>query len=97
MWWGSKPTGTVSDVEVRHEQGAALLLLLLSQVLRDLALLQIQMRDLPGFLESRQQLLDLKPANKQNWVALALAHHLAGNQEVAARVLDAYIGGANVV
>ncbi|GAB4819491.1 hypothetical protein N2152v2_006537 [Parachlorella kessleri] len=62
------------------------------QVLRDLALLQIQMRDLPGFLESRQQLLDLKPANKQNWVALALAHHLAGHHEVAARVLDAYIG-----
>ena len=38
------------------------------QVLRDLALLQVQMRDLPGFLESRQQLLELKPSNKQNWV-----------------------------
>lgn len=62
------------------------------QVLRDLALLQVQMRDLPGFLTSRQQLLELKSNNKQNWVSFALAHHLCGHHEVAAKVLDAYIG-----
>lgn len=28
--------------------------------------LQIQMRDLPGFLETRQALLELKSANKHN-------------------------------
>lgn len=61
------------------------------QVLRDLALLQIQMRDLPGFLESRQQLLELKPSNKQHWLSFALAHHLNGHHQVAANVLDTYL------
>jgi len=59
-------------------------------VLRDLAQLQIQMRDLPGFLETRQRLLELKSSNRQHWVAFSLAHHLNGNYEVAASVLDTY-------
>jgi len=59
-------------------------------VLRDLAQLQIQMRDLPGFLETRQTLLELKPNNRQNWVSLGLAHHLLGNYEIAATVLSSY-------
>ena len=62
------------------------------QVLRDLAQLQIQMRDLPGFLETRQTLLELKPTQGPHWVSLALAHHLNGNFEVASTVLDAYEG-----
>eukprot|EP00884_Botryococcus_braunii_P006970 jgi/Botrbrau1/16274/Bobra.0066s0055.1 len=62
------------------------------QILRDLALLQIQMRDHAGYLETRQQLLILKPANKTNWVSLAIAHHLAGNFGVAGRVLQSYEG-----
>lgn len=62
------------------------------QVLRDLAQLQIQMRDLPGFLETRQVLLELKPTQGPHWVSLALAHHLNGNYNVAATVLDAYEG-----
>lgn len=59
-------------------------------VLRDLAQLQIQMRDIPGFLESRQRLLELKPTNRQSWVSLALAHHLLGHWEVASTVLESY-------
>lgn len=59
-------------------------------VLRDLAQLQVQMRDLPGFLDTRQSLLEQKPNNRQNWVGLALAHHLCGNYQVAATVIDAY-------
>ena len=59
-------------------------------VLRDLALLQIQMRDYAGFLETRQKLLELKSANRQHWVSFALAHHLNGNFEVAATILDTY-------
>ena len=54
---------------------------------------QIQMRDLPGFLSSRQALLEAKSGNKLNWVAFALAHHLCGHHEVAAQVLEAYEGG----
>jgi peptide alpha-N-acetyltransferase len=59
-------------------------------VLRDLAQLQVQMRDLPGYLDSRQTMLEGKPGNRQNWVACAAAHHLCGNHEVAAKVLDSY-------
>ena len=59
-------------------------------VLGDLAQLQIQMRDLPGFLESRQRLLELKPTDRRNWISLALAHHLLGNYEVASTVLESY-------
>ena len=59
-------------------------------VLRDLAQLQIQMRDIKGFLESRQRLLELKPTVRQGWDSLALAHHLEGNYDVAAVILDQY-------
>lgn len=51
---------------------------------------QIQMRDLPGFLETRQTLLELKATNRQNWLAFAVAHHLNGNHDVAVKVLDSY-------
>ena len=57
-----------------------------------LPLLQIQMRDLPGFLETRQTLLELKSNNKHNWISFALAHHLNGHHEVAAKVLESYAG-----
>ncbi|MEW5315829.1 MAG: hypothetical protein WDW38_007232 [Sanguina aurantia] len=59
-------------------------------ILRDLALLQIQTRDLPGFVETRQQLLNLKPSNRAHWVTFAVAHHINGSCEVAAKVLDQY-------
>ncbi|KAI8105335.1 hypothetical protein M9435_000502 [Picochlorum sp. BPE23] len=59
-------------------------------VLRDLAQLQIQMRDIGGFLETRQRLLELKPTVRQSWVSLALAHHLQGNYDVAAVILEQY-------
>jgi len=60
------------------------------QILRDLSLLQVQMRDLPGFVETRQQLLTLKPSNRNNWIAFAIAQHLAGTHELAVEVLNAY-------
>jgi len=59
-------------------------------VLRDLNQLQVQMRDLSGFLDSKQKLLELKPNNRQSWVGLALAHHLEGNHQVAATVIEQY-------
>lgn len=62
------------------------------QVLRDLAGLQIQLRDIPGFVETRHQLLILKPANRANWISFAVAHHLDKNYELAVQVLDAYEG-----
>jgi hypothetical protein len=37
---------------------------------------QAQMRDLSGFVETRQQLLSLKPNHRMNWIGFAVAHHL---------------------
>lgn len=60
------------------------------QILRDLAQLQVQMRDMAGFVDTRHTLLQLKPANRAHWIAFAVAHHLEKNYEVAVQVLDAY-------
>merc|ERR1712038_464875 len=49
------------------------------QILRDLSLLQIQMRDLAGFIMTRLTILDVKPNQKMNWLTLALAKHLLGD------------------
>jgi hypothetical protein len=46
------------------------------QILRDLSLLQAQMRDLAGFVETRRQLLTLKPSHRNNWIGFAVAHHM---------------------
>ena len=57
---------------------------------RDLAHLQIQMRDYQGYIQSRRNMLQQKPGFRQNWTALAIAHHLAGNLEEAENVLSTY-------
>jgi N-alpha-acetyltransferase 15/16, NatA auxiliary subunit len=57
---------------------------------RDLAHLQIQMRDYQGYIQSRKNMLQQKPGFRQNWTALAVAHHLAGNLEDAEIVLTTY-------
>mmetsp|Transcript_12430 Transcript_12430/g.15558 ORF Transcript_12430/g.15558 Transcript_12430/m.15558 type:complete len:906 (-) Transcript_12430:163-2880(-) len=62
------------------------------QILRDLSLLQIQMRDLPGFVVTRHTILTLKPNNKIHWLAFALAKHLTGDAAGAVSVIDIYLG-----
>ncbi|KAJ3670740.1 hypothetical protein LUZ60_008166 [Juncus effusus] len=62
------------------------------EILRDLSLLQAQMRDLSGFVETRQQLLSLKPNHRMNWIGFAVAHHLNSNVTKAIEVLEAYEG-----
>ena len=57
---------------------------------RDLAHLQIQMRDYNGYIQSRKSMLTQKPGFRQNWTALAIAHHLAGSYEDAENVLTTY-------
>ena len=57
---------------------------------RDLAHLQIQMRDYAGYIQSRRNMLQQKPGFRQNWTALAIAHHLAGNLDEAENVLTTY-------
>ena len=62
------------------------------QILRDLSLLQVQMRDLSGFLLTRHTLLSLKPNAKMNWLSFALAKHLNKDHEGAIKVIDIYLG-----
>ncbi|KAJ5706996.1 N-terminal acetyltransferase A complex subunit n.t1.c1 [Penicillium malachiteum] len=57
---------------------------------RDLALLQMQMRDFQGYITSRTAMLQAHPALRQNWTALAIAHHLSGDLEEAEKVLTTY-------
>ncbi|KAL2243403.1 N-terminal acetyltransferase A complex auxiliary subunit NAA15 [Sesamum indicum] len=62
------------------------------EILRDLSLLQAQMRDLAGFVETRQQLLTLKPNHRMNWIGFAVAQHLNSNGSKAVDILEAYEG-----
>ena len=62
------------------------------QILRDLSMLQIQMRDLPGFEVTRHTILNLKSNGKINWLAFALAKHLTGDLRGAISVIDIYLG-----
>ena len=60
------------------------------QILRDLSLLQIQMRELGGFAETRRQLLTINSKNRNNWIGFAIAQHYQGDLPMALRVLEAY-------
>ncbi|KAI7743200.1 hypothetical protein M8C21_020556, partial [Ambrosia artemisiifolia] len=62
------------------------------EILRDLSLLQAQMRDLAGFVETRQKLLTLKPNHRMNWIGFAVSHHLNSNASKAIDILEAYEG-----
>lgn len=60
------------------------------QIQRDLALLQMQMRDYQGFIQSRRTILQSRTGFRQNWTALAIAQHLAGELVDAERTLTTY-------
>ncbi|KAJ5899053.1 NMDA receptor-regulated protein 1 [Penicillium taxi] len=57
---------------------------------RDLALLQMQMRDFQGYIQSRNTMLQARPSLRQNWTALAIAHHLSGDLQEAEKVLTTF-------
>lgn len=58
------------------------------QILRDLSLLQIQMRDLEGFRETRYQLLRLRPGQRASWIGYAISYHLLKDYDMAFTILD---------
>lgn len=60
------------------------------QIQRDLALLQMQMRDYQGYVQSRRAILQARTSVRQNWTALAVAQHLAGDLVDAERTLTTY-------
>lgn len=61
------------------------------QILRDLSHLQIQIRDLAGFVETRRQLVVLKPGVKANWICYAVAQYKAGDYSEAFNIAQNYI------
>ncbi|GMH70785.1 hypothetical protein TrST_g2608 [Triparma strigata] len=61
------------------------------QILRDLSLLQIQTRDLSGFSSTRNQIMELGPGLRFNWIAYAISCHLNGNFDTAVSVIDSFI------
>lgn len=60
------------------------------QIARDLALLQMQMRDYTGLVQSRRQAVQSKPGIRSNWTALAVALHLNGDLAGAEDVLKKF-------
>ncbi|KND87518.1 N-alpha-acetyltransferase 16, NatA auxiliary subunit [Tolypocladium ophioglossoides CBS 100239] len=62
------------------------------QIQRDLAILQVQMRDYQGYVQSRTAMLQAQPQLRQSWTALAIAHHLSGSLSEAENVLTTYEG-----
>ena len=68
-----------------------------AQIQRDLAVLQVQMRDYAGYVQSRTAMLTARPQARQNWTALAIAHHLSGNFVEAENVLTTYEGTMKTV
>ncbi|EMP34362.1 N-alpha-acetyltransferase 16, NatA auxiliary subunit [Chelonia mydas] len=69
------------------------------QILRDLSLLQIQMRDLEGYresrhpkdlLETRYQLLQLRPTQRASWIGYAIAYHLLKDYDMALKLLEEF-------
>ena len=50
------------------------------------------MRDIGGFVETRKEMLALKPGQKGHWISFAVAHHLNGDHALAAQALKTYQG-----
>lgn len=59
-------------------------------ILRDAATLQTHLRMFDALVDTRHTLLKLRPNVRQAWIALAVAHHLAGNSAEAIKVLEHY-------
>lgn len=52
---------------------------------------QAQMRDLAGFVETRQQLLTLKSNHRMNWIGFAVSHHLNSKYDTSLHMSCLYI------
>jgi hypothetical protein len=64
-----------------------------------MGLLQIHMRDLVGFRDTRLQILTLRPSHKIHWLSYALALHVCNDFNAAVGVIDSYmdtLGGGDV-
>ncbi|GJQ13966.1 hypothetical protein GpartN1_g5757.t1 [Galdieria partita] len=62
------------------------------QILRDLALLQVQTRDYDGLILTRRKLVTIKPGIRNHWLGFAVACHLKGEMDIAVKILESYEG-----
>ncbi|KAF9408017.1 N-alpha-acetyltransferase 15, NatA auxiliary subunit [Podila epigama] len=60
------------------------------QILRDLSVLQMQMRNYEGYVDSRHELVELRSQNRQYWIGLAIGYHMMGKLDLSVKVLNAY-------
>ena len=61
-----------------------------TQLLRDLSFLQMQTRELADFVESRRQLLTMRPNTRVNWMAFCVGHFYKGDHDAALKVMDEF-------
>ncbi|KAL4002715.1 NMDA receptor-regulated protein 1 family protein [Acanthocheilonema viteae] len=66
------------------------------QILRDLSLLQIQMRDLDGYRDSRYRLLMLRPQQRIAWIGYATAYHLLKDYDMALKIVSEFCNSSRV-
>ncbi|VDP89166.1 unnamed protein product [Echinostoma caproni] len=67
------------------------------QVLRDLSVLQMQLRNYEGCKDTRYKLLMLRPSQRASWIGYALIHHLLENYDTALTVLNEFRKGQGEV
>ena len=59
-------------------------------LLRDLSCIQMQLRDLDGFVATRKEILQYKPGSRQNWMALSVGEYYRGARAEALKVIEEY-------
>jgi len=59
-------------------------------ILKDLSHLQIQMRDLEGFKQSRLDMLSQRPTLRASWIGYAIANHLSDDHQAAYSILEEF-------
>lgn len=60
------------------------------QILRDLALLQLQCRQLEGAIETRRKIILTRPSSPFNWMSMVVTYHLSGNLKQALGIFNIY-------
>jgi N-alpha-acetyltransferase 15/16, NatA auxiliary subunit len=61
------------------------------QILRDLALLQLQCRQLEGAIDTRRKIVFARPSSPFNWISLVIIYHLSGNLKHALELMNIYL------
>jgi len=66
------------------------------QILRESCTLSTQLRDYSTLIELRLTLMRMQPHLRTSWISLAVAHHLAGSNQQALRILGEFEGVVRV-